>query len=195
MGLSAATAGLLLGLNQVIGIPLSAVVPALTVRPRLQRPLLLVFMACYALGWIGLWMAPRTLTWVWMSFLAVALASFPMALTLIGLRARTPETTAALSTFVQSWGYVIAGAGPLLAGVLLGATGSYTPMFVLVLAGVVLLTGSGWLITRERYVDDEVNRFVPSWSSTGRCDDVLEAAGAEAPVATHVRPDGGYPRG
>ena len=33
-GLTAATAGLLLGLNQVIGIPLSAVVPALTVRPR-----------------------------------------------------------------------------------------------------------------------------------------------------------------
>lgn len=195
MGLSAATAGLLLGLNQVIGIPLSAVVPALTVRPRLQRPLLLVFMACYAVGWVGLWMAPRPLTWLWMSFLAVALCSFPMVLTLLGLRARTPETTAALSTFVQSWGYVIAGAGPLLAGVLLGATGSYVPMFVLVLGGVVVLTATGWVIMRERYVDDEVNRFVPSWSTKGRCDEVLEAAGAEAPVATHVRPDGGSPRG
>jgi CP family cyanate transporter-like MFS transporter len=195
MGLSAAAAGLLLGLNQVIGIPLSAVVPALTVRPRLQRALLLAFMACYVAGWVGLWMAPRTLTWLWMSFLAVAMASFPMVLTLLGLRARTPETTAALSTFVQSWGYVISGAGPLLVGVLLGATGSYVPMFVLVLAGVVVLTATGWAIMRERYVDDEVNRFVPSWSSTGHCDDVLEAAGAEAPVSTHVRPDGGSPRG
>ena len=54
------------------------------------------------------------------------MARFPMVLTLIGLRARTPETTAALSTFVQGWGYVISGAGPLLVGVLLGATGSYT---------------------------------------------------------------------
>ena len=36
-GLTAATAGLLLGLNQVIGIPLSALVPSLTVRPRMQR--------------------------------------------------------------------------------------------------------------------------------------------------------------
>jgi MFS transporter, CP family, cyanate transporter len=194
-GLSAAAAGLLLGLNQVIGIPLSAVVPALTVRPRMQRPLLLGFMACYAIGWIGLWQAPGTVPWLWMSFLAIALASFPMALTLIGLRARTPETTAALSTYVQSWGYVIAGAGPLLAGVLLGATGSYAPMFVLVLAGVVALAATGWLITRQRYVDDEVNRFVPSWSSTGHCEDVLEAVGAEPPVATHVRPDGGSPRG
>jgi CP family cyanate transporter-like MFS transporter len=195
MGLSAATAGLLLGLNQVIGIPLSAVVPALTVRPRTQRPLLLVFLACYAIGWTGLWAAPRTVPWLWMGFLAVAMTCFPMVLTLIGLRARTPETTAALSTYVQSAGYVISGAGPLLVGVLLGATGSYSPMFVLVLGGVVVLAVTGWLITRERYVDDEVNRFVPSWSSTGHCDDVLEAVGAEAPVSTHVRPDGGSPRG
>jgi CP family cyanate transporter-like MFS transporter len=195
MGLSAAAAGLLLGLNQLIGIPLSAVVPALTVRPHLQRALLLGFMACYAVGWVGLWLAPRTLTWVWMAFLAVAMASFPMVLTLLGLRARTPETTAALSTFVQSWGYVISGAGPLLVGVLLGATGSYVPMFVLVLGGVVILTATGWSITRERYVDDEVTRFVPSWSSTGHCDDVLVAAGDEPPVSAHVTPDGGSPRG
>jgi CP family cyanate transporter-like MFS transporter len=196
MGLSAATAGLLLGLNQVIGIPLSALVPALTVRHRTQRPLLVAFMALYVLGWTGLWVAPRTVPWLWMSLLAAAMASFPMVLTLLGLRARTPETTAALSTYVQSWGYIIAGVGPLLVGVLLGATGSYTPMFVLVLAGVVVLTAMGWLITRERYADDEVSRFVPSWSSSGHCDDVLESAGAETPVSAHVSPeDGGSPRG
>ena len=124
-GLTAATAGLLLGLNQVIGIPLSALVPALTVRPRAQRPLLLGFMACYAVGWVGLWVAPRTAPWLWMAVLSVAMASFPMILTLLGLRARTPETTAALSTYVQGWGYVISAVGPLLVGVLLGATGSY----------------------------------------------------------------------
>ena len=194
-GLSAAAAGLLLGLNQVIGIPLSALVPTLTVRPRMQRPLLLGFMACYVIGFIGLWLAPRAAPWLWMAILAVAMASFPMVLTLLGLRARTPETTAALSTFVQSNGYLMAGAGPLLVGVLLGATGSYVPMFVLVLGGIVALTWTGWLITRERYVDDEVKRFVPAWSSQEECTDVLEVAGTEAPVATHVRTDGGSPRG
>ena len=170
----------------MIGIPLSAVVPALTVRPRAQRPLLFGFLACYAVGWIGLWAAPRTAPWLWMIVLSVAMACFPMILTLIGLRARTPETTAALSTFVQSWGYIISAVGPLLVGVLLGATGSYTGMFVLVLAGVVVLAVTGWFMTRERYVDDEVNRFVPGWSSTGHCDDVLESAGAEPPVSAHV---------
>jgi CP family cyanate transporter-like MFS transporter len=196
MGLSAASAGLLLGLNQVIGIPLSAVVPALTVRQRLQRPLLIGFMIFYAAGWVGLWIAPRTLPWLWMTLLSVAMASFPMLLALIGMRARTPETTAALSTYAQAWGYLISAVGPLLVGVLLGATGSYVGMFVLVLTGVVVLTATGWFMTRERYVDDEVDRFVPGWSSTGHCDDVLEAAGAEAPVSAHLRgSDAGSPRG
>lgn len=195
-GLAAAAAGLLLGLNQLIGIPLSALVPALTVRPRLQRPLLLGFMACYVIGWTGLWVAPRTVPWLWMIALSVAMACFPMLLTLIGLRARTPETTAALSTYVQGWGYLISAVGPLLVGVLLGATGSYAGMFVLVLAGVGGMTATGWFMTRERYADDEVNRFVPGWSSTGHCDDVLEVAGTEVPVSVHVtQADDVSPRG
>jgi CP family cyanate transporter-like MFS transporter len=193
-GLSAAAAGLLLGLNQVIGIPLSALIPALTVRPRAQRPLLFGFMACYAIGWVGLWVAPGT-AWLWMIVLSMAMACFPMILTLIGLRARTPETTAALSTYVQSFGYLISAVGPVLVGVLLGATGSYVPMFVLVLAGVVVLVVTGWFMTRERYADDEVNRNVAGWSSTAHCDDVLEVAGTEAPVSVHVRPDDASPRG
>jgi CP family cyanate transporter-like MFS transporter len=194
-GLTAAAAGLLLGLNQVIGIPLSALVPALTVRPRAQRPLLLGFLVCYSAGWLGLWAAPRTAPWLWMIVLSAAMACFPMILTLIGLRARTPETTAALSTYVQSWGYLISAAGPLLVGVLLGATGSYVPMFVLVLAGVLVLAVTGWFMTRQRFADDEVNRSVPGWSSTAHCDDVLEVAGAEPPVSVHVRTDDASPRG
>jgi MFS transporter, CP family, cyanate transporter len=191
MGLSAATAGLLLGVNSVVGIPLSAVVPGLTVRPHLQRPLLLFFMACYAVGWTGLWLAPTTAPWLWMTLLALGMGTFAMVLTLMGLRARTPETTAALSTVAQGWGYLLSGAGPLLVGVLRGSTGGYTGMFVLVLAGVAGLTATGWLVTRPRFVDDEV----PGWASARHCDDVLEVAGAEAPVSMHVRPDGESPRG
>jgi CP family cyanate transporter-like MFS transporter len=191
MGLSAATAGLLLGVNSVVGIPLSAVVPALTVRPRLQRPLLCFFMSCYVAGWVGLWLAPLAAPWLWMTLLALGMGTFAMVLTLMGLRARTPETTATLSTVAQGWGYLLAGAGPLLVGVLRGTTGDYTGMFVLMLAGVVGLTVTGWLVTRQRYVDDEV----PGWSSARECEDVLEVAGAEAPASTHVRPDGGSPRG
>ncbi|SNS87071.1 MFS transporter, CP family, cyanate transporter [Geodermatophilus pulveris] len=155
-GLSAAAAGVLLGVNQLLVIPVHAVVPSLTVRPHLQRPLLLSFLGCYTVGWVGLWVAPTTVPWLWMAFLAVGLGTFAMVLALLGLRARTPQSTAALATAVQGWGYVLAGAGPLLVGVLLGWTGSYAPMFVLLLAGLAGMLVTGWQVTRERFVDDEL---------------------------------------
>ena len=74
-GLTAAAAGLLLGLNQVIGIPLSALVPALTVRPARCSG-----RCCWA-SWpatpsagSGLWVAPRTVPWLWMTCSSVAMA-------------------------------------------------------------------------------------------------------------------------
>jgi cyanate transporter len=195
-GLSAATAGLLLGLNVLIGIPFSMIVPTLTVRPRFQWPMLLAFMGCYAIGWIGLWIAPLAAPWLWMVFLGIGLGTFPMVLTLIPLRARTAESTAALATVTQSVGYLLAAVGPLLVGVLRGATGGYTGMFVLVLAGVVGLTILGRVVTRPRYVDDEVDRSVPGWSTAGGRAEVVEAAGAEAPVISRISsPGDGSPRG
>jgi CP family cyanate transporter-like MFS transporter len=194
-GLSASTAGLLLGLNSVVGLPLSAVIPSLTVRAHLQRPLLVGFVAAYVAGWVGLWQAPLSAPWLWMTLIAVGMGTFSMVLTLIGLRARTPETTAALSTVSQGWGYLIAGSGPLLVGVLHDINDTYTGMFVLVLIGVAILAVAGWISTRPVYVDDEVDRSVPGWSSTGSCTEVLESAGAEAPASAQVRPGDGSPRG
>jgi CP family cyanate transporter-like MFS transporter len=155
-GMPAATAGLLVGLNAVVVVPVNAVVPSLTVRQHLQRPLLIGFVTCYVAGWTGLLLAPLTATWLWMGLLALGMGTFAMVLTLLGSRARTPESTAALSTLTQGWGYVLAGVGPLLVGVLRGVTGGYTGMFVLVYAATAGLLLSGWAVCRERYVDDEV---------------------------------------
>ncbi len=190
-GLSATAAGLLLSVNLVMIIPVNMVVPALTVRVRLQRPLLVFFLACYAVGWLGLWLSPLSVPWLWMGLLGVAMGTFAMVLTLIGLRSRTAETTAALSTATQGWGYLLAAGGPLLVGVLRGITGGYTGMFVLVLVGVVLMAVTGWLVIRQRFVDDEV----PGWSAGGLPEDVIEVAGVEPPAAVRLRTDGGSPRG
>ncbi len=181
MGLSAAAAGVLLGINSIVVIPVNALVPMLTVRPHLQRPLLLFFMARYVAGWIGLWVAPLSAPWLWMILLAIGLGTFAMALTLMGLRARTPETTAAMSTVVQGWATCWPAPDPCWSACC-GATGGYTGMFVLVLTGVAGLAATGWLVTRPRFVDDEV----PGWSSAGLREDVLEVAGAELPARAPV---------
>ncbi|NEK59793.1 MFS transporter [Geodermatophilus sabuli] len=164
-GLSPATAGLMLGINSLAVIPLNATIPSLVVRPGLQRPLLLVLMAGYTTGFAGLMAAPLVVPWLWMVLIAVGMGTFPMVLTLLGLRARTPETTAALATVAQGVGYLLAAAGPLLVGLLRGSAGGYTGMFVVVAVALVGALASGWVVTRQTYVDDEV----PGWSpaSTG----------------------------
>jgi CP family cyanate transporter-like MFS transporter len=184
-GMSAGAAGALVGVNALIAIPLNAVIPGLTVRHRLQRPLLAGFVACYLAGWTGLLLAPLTLTWLWVSLLGIGMGTFAMVLALLGLRGRTPASVAALSTVAQGWGYALAAAGPLLVGLLRGLTGGYTGMFVLVYVGVVLLFVTGWAVCRERYVDDEVPGLTGPVGPLPT--EEVEVAGCESPVTVHPR--------
>ena len=104
----------------------------------------------------GALVAPVGGDWLWMVLAGTGGGMFPVALTLIGLRARETETTAGLSAFVQTRGYVLAGTGPLLFGVLHGATNSWVlPMATLFVAlGISVV--AGWLAAAPRYVDDEL---------------------------------------
>ncbi len=70
--------------------------------------------------------APVAGAWLWALLIGTAASVFPLVLMLIGLRARTPEGTAALSGFTQSVGYVIAAIGPFGVGVLYDLTGGWT---------------------------------------------------------------------
>ena len=62
----------------------------------------------------------------------------------------------ARSAFAQSFGYVLAGAGPLLVGVLHGATGGWAWTFVLLFCDLVLMAMSGWYVAQPRYVEDDL---------------------------------------
>ncbi len=155
-GLSATTAGLLVAVFAAVGIPVSAVVPAVAARFPDQRPVLAVLVACYVVAYTGLLVAPRAGALLWMLLAGVAAGSFPLALTMIGLRTRTPATTASLSAFSQSVGYLIAGGGPLLFGVLHGATGGWGWPFVLVFADLGLLAVAGWYAAQARFVEDDL---------------------------------------
>ncbi len=182
-GLPAATAGVLVGVNALMAIPLSAVVPLGAVRSHLQRPMLVAFVLALIGGWVGLQQAPLTLTLLWVVLLGAGMGSFPLALTLIGLRGRHPGSVAALSTFTQGVGYALACVGPLLVGVLRGATGSYSGMFVLVYAGAAGLLGTGWLVTRGGFIDDEVTGL--GTDQEPLADPEVASAGVEPAVTVH----------
>src|SRR5207237_9627007 len=111
-GFSAHDAGLLLGLVNAVGIPLSLLLPSLAARVSDQRPILSVITVGFPVAYLGLVLAPRAGAVVWAVALGIGMSTFPLLLTLIGLRARTAVGTAALSGFTQAVGYLIAIVGP-----------------------------------------------------------------------------------
>jgi CP family cyanate transporter-like MFS transporter len=81
--------------------------------------------------------------------------TFPLLLTMLGLRARTDAGTAALSGFVQSVGYLIAALGPLMVGLLYDATGTWRGAEIFLLVTLSVQTAAGLFVGRSRHVEDE----------------------------------------
>lgn len=162
-GLSAATAGLLLGVTTATSIPISLVLPGLAARGRHQPLVIVGLCSSYLLGYLGLMLDPRAAPWLWALLIGIGGGIFPLALTLISLRARTSDGTAALSGFAQSLGYLLAGVGPLMMGVLYGATGAWTVPLTVLVALLVPQAVSGIMVSRHRFVEDELeSRSAPA---------------------------------
>jgi CP family cyanate transporter-like MFS transporter len=155
-GFGAGTASALVGVVAAMSIPLSLWAPQAVARPGDQRWVLVLIMACYPVAYVGLILAPHALAVLWAVALGTALATFPVVLTLIGLRTRTPGATAALSGWTQSTGYLVAAVGPFGVGVLHGATDSWTPPLVVLAALSVPLFLVGLYVGRPAYLEDQL---------------------------------------
>ncbi|MDF5755292.1 MFS transporter [Spongiactinospora sp. TRM90649] len=154
-GHTAGQAGFLLAVFTALGIPIAIAVPMITSRLADQRPIVVGLAVLYTIGFTGLWLAPDATAWVWVVAIGLGMGSFPLALTMLALRTRSAEATAALSAFGQSVGYLLAGAGPLVVGVLYGATGGWTAPLLLLLGVVVAQLVTGWHAGSDRYLEDE----------------------------------------
>lgn len=161
-GFSSGTAGLLLGVTTAVSIPTSFVVPALAGRLRHVSWLMVGFFCCYVVGYLGLAIAPAAGALAWAVLLGLGTATFPLVLTLIGLRSRTAPGTAALSGFTQSVGYLIAAVGPFLVGVLHDLSGGWTVPLLALAALTVPLLVSGLAISRTVYLEDQLRPRDPS---------------------------------
>ncbi|GAA3223716.1 MFS transporter [Actinocorallia longicatena] len=155
-GLSPTYAGLLLALTMILGVPLSFLIPALAAHRDDQRPLVAVLMGCGVIAYAGLAFAPATLPWLWATLSGIALSAFSLALTMLGLRSRTHEGVARLSSFAQSTGYLISIPGPLLIGVLYQHTGSWKPPIALLTALLVPQLLAGLRAARPGKIEDEL---------------------------------------
>ncbi|MEU5599017.1 CynX/NimT family MFS transporter [Streptomyces sp. NPDC020298] len=157
-GVAAGTAGLLLALTMVMGVPLAFVIPRLAARLPHQGPIVLALGACGLAGYAGLYLAPAGGALAWALLLGISNCAFPLALTMVGMRAGTGAGVAQLSAFAQSTGYLISIPGPLLVGVLYQSSGGWG-LPIALMAGLMLpQMAVGVLAGRDRTVEDEAAR-------------------------------------
>jgi CP family cyanate transporter-like MFS transporter len=156
-GFSARDAGLLLAVTTATGIPVSFIMPRIAVRLSNQTMPVLVITAFCGAGYVGLAAWPSHGAVIWAALVGIGTGSFPLILTMIGLRTRTSDGTAALSSFTQSVGYLIGGIGPFMMGVLYDATGGWTAPLVVLMMLVIPLGLSGLLAAQPRFVEDELH--------------------------------------
>jgi len=157
-GVSAGTAGLLLAVTMVMGVPLAFVIPRLATRLPRQGPIVIALGVCGLAGYAGLYLAPAGGAWAWAVLLGIANCAFPLALTMVGMRARTGAGVAQLSAFAQSTGYLISIPGPLLVGVLYQHSGGWGLPIALMAGLMVPQMAVGVLAGRNRTVEDEAAR-------------------------------------
>jgi CP family cyanate transporter-like MFS transporter len=155
-GFSAGTAGLLLGVITGVSIPVSLWVPSAAAKREDQTGLLLLLLACYPVGYLGLLFFPVGGAWLWAVLVGIGTGVFPLVLTMIALRTRTSDGTAALSGFSQAVGYAISIVGPLGISLAYDATGGWTLPLVLLTATSVATALVGMLVSRPGHVEDEL---------------------------------------
>ncbi|MDX6372437.1 MAG: transporter, family, cyanate transporter [Nocardioidaceae bacterium] len=157
-GFGAGTASALVGIVASVSIPLSLWAPQVVARPGDQRWVLVLIMSCYPVAYVGLIVAPHALAVLWALVLGTALVTFPIVLTLVGLRTRTAGATAALSGWTQSTGYLMAALGPFGVGVLHDATGGWTAPLLVLTALSVPLFAVGLYVGKPAHIEDQLRR-------------------------------------
>ena len=173
-GIDDAGAGRWLAVFSLVGIPTSFVVPLLATRMRNPLAIVVVFEACLVVGYLGLMLSPASGTAAWTLLAGLGLGSFPLALALMNLRTRSSAGAVRLSGFSQGVGYAVAGLGPVLVGILHGATGGWTAPFVLLFVSLALLLAGAVVACRPVMLEDSWGRrsaasahVVASVGSTG----------------------------
>lgn len=152
-GVDAATAGLLLALVTLIGAPISIVLPELAARRPDQRAYVVGIGLMAVSGYLGLLFAPGVVPVLWAVLVGLGMGAFPLALVLLGLRARGADGTARLSSLSQGVGYLIAASGPVAIGGLHDAVGSWTLPLLVLIGLQVPQMACGWFAARPGYVD------------------------------------------
>ncbi len=144
-GMDRGEAGLVFAFSNLVQVAGAFLVPLAAGRMTRQRGLALSMAGLNALGITILLVSPVPGAWVSATILGVAQGgSLGLALAFIVLRTGSAAGAAQLGGMTQAVGYLVAAAGPVGAGALHQATGSWTTPLVLLLALAAVAAVAGW---------------------------------------------------
>ncbi|MFD0363726.1 MFS transporter [Nocardia sp. GCM10030253] len=153
-GASAAFGGTMVGLFALVGLVSAFTAPTIVARFRNPFPFVVGCAAFFFVAFAGLLIAPMSVPLLWVVLLGLGPSTFPMALTLINMRTRTPQGSASLSGFTQGVGYAVACVGPLLFGMLHTATDGWLAPFAMLFIAVLVLLAGAWQACKPRMLED-----------------------------------------
>ncbi|NLS02018.1 MFS transporter [Rhizobium sp. P32RR-XVIII] len=153
-GLDGVTAGAIVSVSVMVQATACLVAPQIAVRGKDQRLINASLCVVAVVALLGLLFAPLSTVWLWAVLQGIGQGGLiAVAMTVIVLRSRDPHVAAHLSGMAQCVGYLLAAVGPLIVGLIRGATGSFAwsaVLFVLLGLGAAI---NGWNAGRALHVE------------------------------------------
>lgn len=155
-GVNIATAGWLLSLSGLAGVPTAFVAPLLASSARSQRALVAVTIVFGGLGMAGLSWHPVADAYLWMVLLGFGQGlGLGLALNFIVSRAANARQVAELSAMAQAAGYLLASIGPWLVGAMREWTGGWQIPLAVITVLLVPQLASGLAAARPLVIGTE----------------------------------------
>lgn len=157
-GINQNTAGYLLGLLQLVALPISFVVPRIISSVAKQSIMIWTISGLFIVGLGSLMLAGQSFWFAVIACILLGLSTniaFSEAMTLFSLKTRTPNETASVSGMGQSFGYLLAATGPMICGWMHGLTTNWFAVLIFLLLVTFVMTFVGLLVDREEYVFEE----------------------------------------
>ena len=150
-GMNLGTAGWMLSIYQLAGIPMTFVGSVLAGRNKAnQRPLVIVASLCVLVGLLGLLSGRTGLSLLWVIILGIGcVLTFCLSMIFFSFRTKNANEAARLSGMAQSIGYLLAAFGPTLLGFLHDMTNNWVLPLIILIGVAVLCLFAGLSASRD----------------------------------------------
>ena len=155
-GMTTGFAGNMALMFQLMAIPATLLIPTISDRFKDQKGLVLITCLIYATG-MTLFLIGQSEVMIIIAVILLAIGmggSISLSIAFISMRSPNPSRASELSGMSQSAGYLLAAVGPIMAGGIFDATGSWTIPIILFIALIALLAFSGLFAGSNRTVSE-----------------------------------------